>query len=240
MNYYSFEEYVNSEIPVKKQLLNYFNVDKLLTIFDIGSCEGEDSIRYSKLFPKAIIHSFEPNPLNYNKAKKNIQNYNAMQNITLNNIALSNSIGTKKMYISSGHPKGTENNSKWNYGNKSSSLLKPNMSLMKKNYSWLTFNDVINVQTSTLLTYCDNNNIKEIDFVHLDVQGAEKKVLEGAGALMVKIKMIFLEVENVELYINQPLKNEIEGYLIKNHFRKIIDIGNGVTGDQLYFNEKIF
>jgi len=38
--------YLNESLPIKFELLNLFNIEDSLNIFEIGSCEGEDSIRY--------------------------------------------------------------------------------------------------------------------------------------------------------------------------------------------------
>ena len=37
------------------ELARLFSRTSRLTIFDIGSCEGEDSIRYARRFPRARI-----------------------------------------------------------------------------------------------------------------------------------------------------------------------------------------
>jgi hypothetical protein len=48
----------------------------------------------------------------------------------------------------------------------------------------------------TLDTYCELNNINEIDFIKIDVEGAEKYVLDGAKRLLSskKIKSGMFEV----------------------------------------------
>lgn len=56
------EKYVNTSVPIEKELRLLFDNEEELTLFDIGACEGLDSIRYAKLFSKAKIYAFEPLP----------------------------------------------------------------------------------------------------------------------------------------------------------------------------------
>lgn len=88
--------------------------------------------------------------------------------------------------------------------------------------------------------YVADKNIKSIDFAHIDVQGAELMVLEGAGSFLQNVKLIWMEVEAVELYKNQPLKNDVEAFMKKNNFINILDTVNSVAGDQLYANLTYF
>ena len=178
-----------------------FDKNSALNIFDVGSCEGEDSIKYSRLFPKARIFAVEPFPENQKKIIRNIKFYN-MDNIRLVPAAFSEKSGYENFYISSGQPAGVNGKNNWDYGNKSSSLLKPDQ--VKCIYPWLKFNGVIKVKTDTIENFCAKNNVKGIDFLHLDVQGAELSVLKGAGKILDSIKAIWLEAENVALYAGQP------------------------------------
>ncbi len=226
--------YIKSPIEIEFELLQLFNRNDSLVIFDIGACEAEDSIRYSNLFPNSTIYAFEPRMDNCLKGKELIKLYNK-QNITLENIALSSQNGTSEFYLSEGEPEQIKNNEEWNFGNKSSSLLPP-LDEIKKHTGWLQFNNKIEVNTLRLEDYVADKKITSIDFAHIDVQGAELMVLEGAGAFLSKIKMIWLEVEVVELYKNQPLKNDVEIFMQQNNFVNILDTVNKVSGDQLYAN----
>jgi FkbM family methyltransferase len=67
------------------------------------------------------------------------------------------------------------------------------------------------LETTTLDTFCQQEEIKEIDFLQLDVQGAELQVLEGASRIIEdSILAIQTEVNFSELYINQPLFSEVD------------------------------
>jgi FkbM family methyltransferase len=231
----NFNKFISTEsLQYQEKILLKFCNGNNLIIFDIGACEGESSIRYSRLFPKSIIYTFEPLPNNYDIVLKNILDYKC-QNIIPQNICLSNKIGKTIFYVSSGKPENTDN-SDWNYGNKSSSLLKPEKT--KEVHKWLEFNEEIELQTITLKQFCSENEINTIDFIHMDVQGAELLVLEGAKDLINNINLIWLEVEAVELYKGQPLKNDVEKFMLQNNFIKIADTVYNEAGDQFWVNYK--
>ena len=235
---YTRVEYIKSPVEIEYELLKLFNKNDSLKIFDIGACEAEDSIRYSNLFPNSTIYAFEPRKDNYAKAKELINQYNKL-NIILENTAFSNQNGVADFYLSEGNPPDYKNSEEWNFGNKSSSLLVPSIEL-KKHYGWLEFNNKIQVQTIRIDEYVVKENITSIDFAHIDVQGAELLVLEGAGNFVSQIKAIFLEVEAVELYTNQPVKYDIELFMKQNKFVNIFNSVNQIDGDQLYVNLRYY
>jgi FkbM family methyltransferase len=234
---YDRTQYILSELPNKSDLLKLFSQKQELTIFDIGGCEGEDSIRYSRLFPNAAVFVFEPLPKNQQRILETIKNYNA-EKVTLLPIALSDNKGVSQFYVSSGHPEEIKENLDWDFGNKSSSLLPPDKHL--ETTPWVKFDDVIDVQTNTLSDFLVDNDVDEIDFVHMDVQGAELKVLNGAGKHIKKIKAIWLEVADITLYKNQPTKTDIEIFMTNNGFHLAKSRLEGKVGDQLYLNESYF
>lgn len=232
------DSYISKQVEIAPQLLQLFNKDDKLTIFDIGACEAEDSVRYANLFSNSKIYAFEPRSDNIATAKKIIQKYNK-ENIILEELALSNKSGKAVFHLSAGEPKKLKNDKDWNYGNKSSSLLSPSNEI-EKHHGWLKFDKKIDVTTERLDSYVKRNRIHSIDISHLDVQGAELMVLEGAGSFIENMKVIWLEVESVELYKDQPLKDDVEEFMEKNDFINVLDTVGNVSGDQLYVSRKYF
>jgi len=232
------EEYINSPVEIEKELLFLLDKEEVKTVFDIGACEAEDSIRYSRLFPGSTVYAFEPRQDNLQKGLASIERYNC-KNIVLENIALSDKDGKAEFFISEGQPEGAKDIKDWDFGNKSSSLLPPSEE-MKKHTEWLQFKNKIEVVTMRLENYARVKNISEIDFAHIDVQGAELMVLAGAGSFLNKIKLIWMEVEAVELYKGQPLKTEVETFMKANNFVNVLDTVSKVAGDQLYVNKNHF
>ena len=54
----------STTLPIRRQLRRYFAANAPLVIFDVGACEGEDSVRYARLFANARIVAVEPVPEN--------------------------------------------------------------------------------------------------------------------------------------------------------------------------------
>lgn len=231
----SLEAYVESPLPIQEELLRLFRRDAPLTIFDIGSCEGLDSIRYARLFPKAMVCAFEPVPDNVALLQENLERFGT-STVRVFPLALSDRTGEETFYISSGTPDDVPEAPGWNYGNKSSSLLPPGK--VTEHHEWLRFEHTIRVPTDTLENVCCREGFERIDVIHLDVQGAELKVLEGAGSVLETVQAIWLEVEKVPLYEGQPLEQDVESFMSRHGFVKHKESMTDVSGDQLYVNTR--
>jgi FkbM family methyltransferase len=80
----------------------------------------------------------------------------------------------------------------------------------------------------------------DMDFLNIDIQGAELMALKGMGKLLNNFKWIYLEVNKAELYIGCPLVEEIDEYLITFGFERVETqwCGNTNWGDALYVKNK--
>jgi len=223
----------------EKILTKLFNTNNELIIFDIGACEGLSSVRYFSIFPKSTMYAFEPVPDNFLHILKNKKKYN-LKKLNPFKLGLSSEKGEATFYISSGKPpnKDTPKDNSTNFGNKSSSLYKPGKT--KEVHPWLEFKESITINTETLENFCKTEKIKTIDFIHMDVQGAELMVLEGANKMISNINSIWLEVEKIPLYEGQALKSDIEKFLLKNNFICILNKMNHIAGDQFWVKESYF
>ncbi len=230
------EAYLSAPLPIERELRALLHPDDVRVVFDVGACEGEDSIRYSRLFPKAVVYAVEPLPQNLPLIEANLKRHPTGR-IHVLTLALADARGTSRFYVSSGQPEGALASDDWDYGNKSSSLLPPARHVQI--HPWVHFEDAIEVAADTLSNVCRERSVTEIDLVHLDVQGAELKVLEGAGPLIDRIKVIWLEVEAIALYEGQPLKADVERFMFHHSFRKLVDRVDAVSGDQLWVNEAL-
>src|SRR5688572_15397085 len=95
--------YIEQECSLKVELKLLFKQQAPKVIFEIGACEGEDTIKYSRLFPSAHIFSFEPLPRNVVLIQDNISKYRIV-NASIHPIALSSSEGKANLHVSSGRP----------------------------------------------------------------------------------------------------------------------------------------
>lgn len=234
----NLDTYLSMTIPVQAWLNRFFNEKQELTIFDVGACEGEESIRYAKMFPVAKVYSFEPLLDNYRQAKANLKRFNLDPDL-LFNLALGDENGETDFFVSSGHPDGIVSSADWNYGNKSGSMLPPS-NIMSENYKWLKFEQGKQVSVCRLDDFCKQNRVSHIDFLHMDVQGAELKVLDGAGDMINEMDLVWLEVSTKSFYREQPLEKEVYKYMKKHGFVFLFKNNEGSYGDHLYASSSFY
>lgn len=228
--------YLSRATEAEIEFRRLFRTDETLVIFDIGACEGEDSIRYARLFPRAKVFAFEPLPPNQAIIRANFERY-GVSNAELVPIALSDRSGQAAFHVSSGRPPELFAGEDWNYGNKSSSLLPP--AGPGPMHGWIEFKETITVETETLDRICAARAIEDIAFIHMDVQGAEDLVLTGAEHMLPRTGAVWLEVSRRENYRGQALSREIAARMGRHGFRLLRESwlgGDTGEGDQLYLN----
>lgn len=233
---FDYDAYIQEPLPFNTSISRYFKKKDKLVIFEVGSCEGEDTIRLKKRFPNAVVHTFEPVPENLKKIETNFKRYH-IELDKIHKVALSDANGSAKFHVSSGQPEEIPENNNWDFGNKSSSLLPPKEHT--KTLPWIKFDKKITVRTQRLDDFCKEKSIDTVDFIYMDVQGAELMVLEGAGKYLNNVGAIWMEVEAVELYDSQPLKDDVENFMKNHGFVKVMDTVDAISGDQLYINKKL-
>lgn len=213
-----------------------FRPDEPLVICDIGACEGEDSVRYARAYPRARVFAFEALPANQALVRVNFARH-AVPNAELVPLALADRAGEAVFHVSSGRPPDLFAGENWNYGNKSSSLLAP--AADGPMHGWIEFKEAITVPTGTLDAFCAQRGLDHIDFIQMDVQGAEQLVLAGAAAMLPHITAIWLEVSDREHYRGQALAGDITR-LMRSHGFKLahsVHLGEATgEGDNLYIN----
>jgi len=94
-----------------------------------------------------------------------------------------------------------------------SSLLKPNTPVISQFHGLGEYMEVLNIKAVQTTRLDDLEEISQIDFLKIDVQGAELQVFQGAKNLLGSTLLIQTEIEFVELYENQPLFADIDNYL---------------------------
>lgn len=69
------------------------------------------------------------------------------------------------------------------------------------------------VRTTTLDTWCDENDVTVVDMIKLDTQGSELGVLQGAERTLAHVQLLEIEVEFNPIYEGQPLFGDVDAYL---------------------------
>jgi len=190
--------------------LSKFLTNNSIHVFDVGANIGQSISRYRDKFPSCFITSFEPNPQAFSLLERS---WGGVFGITLNPIALTNYVGRASFYVTR--------------VSEVSSLLKPTERMIELSSERKYDHETINVSTMTLDHYCQENSIRNVDILKLDVQGSELSVLQGAEKLLQegKITLIYSEVTFAETYNNQTRFINIVSYLNKFNY-EIWDIGS--------------
>ena len=149
-----------------------------------------------EFFPESKISAFEPD----NELCKKL-NKNSIPGLIYYPIALGKKKETRKFYRTE-HPA-------------CSSLYEPNDKLIKNfnNLESAQLEKVEEIQTISLDEFIKNKNLGKIDFIKIDVQGAELDIFKGAKECLNNVIFLISEVEFIELYKNQPLFGEICNFL---------------------------
>jgi len=164
---YGLKKYEKEHTNFLKTIIN-----KDWVCLDIGANIGYYTLLLSKLARNGKIYSFEPNSTNFQLLNLNVY-INDFQNVITNQIALSN-----------------ENN----YQN--FKITKDSAFASFKNTERSEVIDEVKVKTKKLDDYIQEKEIKKIDFIKIDVEGAEKLVLDGAQNILqaLKPKIILTEL----------------------------------------------
>jgi FkbM family methyltransferase len=201
---------------------------KIETFVEIGMHFGTDTVDFRKMHPNARIVSFEPDPRNIAMIKK-LGNDKLCE---LYEFAISDTNEPMDFYLSSGNATGllddsilTEND--WSC---SSSLKRPTGHLIQ--HKWVTFPNKVKVNCTKLDDFTPLKNTK-IDFMWVDVQGAEDLVFSCAQETLKNTHYVYTEYSNQELYEKQL---NLRGVLnLFPGFKVVHDFGGDVLLENMNF-----
>lgn len=147
-----------------------------LTVFDVGCNRG----LYIDLFLgeniESEIHCFEPIVSLFN----NLNNkYGNKKNIKLNNICLSDKNGEVTFHELT------------NPSTDGCSSIVERPVFKQRNWNYKSYE----VKSKTIDSYCEENNINHIDYLKIDVEGAEFLVLKGCEKMLNKQTIDFIQFE---------------------------------------------
>jgi len=95
------------------------------------------------------------------------------------------------------------------------SLYKPNEKLLSlyQNFEVAMLKSVSSVETVSLDYFVNENNLESVDFIKIDIQGAELDVFKGGVDTLREVVAIVSEVEFIPHYIDQPLFGDVCSFL---------------------------
>ena len=151
----AYGEWAEAEVQLFSQIIRPTD-----TIVEVGANIGSHTLAIARLASEGRVHAFEPQPYVFSILQKNVSN-NDLKNITLWNAAVGSKAGRTSMPFISAN-----------------------------SYSQINFGAVsIHTQSSRrvvvpLLTIDGLQEIQQIDFLKIDVEGFEPQVLEGAKRVL--------------------------------------------------------
>jgi FkbM family methyltransferase len=155
-------------------------------VFDVGAHVGQSLYKMRNLFPNCRVHSFEPSPTAFAKLKSE---WGETEGVVLNAVAL----GEREMVSAFNEFEGG--------GSPANSLLAINRgspSIVRE----APLTEQIQVAVETVDRYCGANEIGRIDWLKVDAQGYDLRVLQGAQAMLSRgaIGVISVEVNLLPMY----------------------------------------
>lgn len=166
------------------------------TVIDIGANIGEFTLIFDYIFNKPDIYSFEPLP-QYSFALTKITQ--SKKNINFFNCALGEKESVEVMNVSSWGP--------------SSSLLEM-ADLHKEMAPHSSGSSPIRVEVKRLDDLIDEKKITKNMLIKIDVQGFEKKVIEGGKKIFSFAKIVIIEMSYKELYKGEARFDNIYSLLV--------------------------
>lgn len=194
------------------RIINYLKKIKLQLnyIIDVGSHKGESLETFKKINKNSNIFCFEPQVDCFYFLKKK---FKFEKNIRIFNYALSNKKGKKVIFkniLST-----TSTFSKLNFKSKHFKI--KSTVLNNKSAGFFTKNKV---RINTLSFFIKKYKIKKVDLLKIDTEGHELQVLLGSKKILKNIKLILIERNLTDYYLNYDY-SKIERLLHINYFKKI-------------------
>ncbi len=212
------------------EILSKYNSSESCIILDIGAFDGKTALAYQKLFPTAAIYSFEPYSLSYNQLVKTVKGFDNIK-------TYKSAVAEKSGKLNLNTNKSSATNSLLSSGKIDSEIDK----LISTEGNELV--DVICIDE-----FAESQKLNKIDILKLDIQGGELAALMGAKKMLEKqsINLIYIEVEFVEIYKNQPLFHNIVDYLAHYKYRlfNVYNLHSNNNGqllwaDAIFIHEKV-
>ncbi|MGB7712280.1 MAG: FkbM family methyltransferase [Microcoleus sp.] len=176
------EKFAFNEEQIEQRLVQRL-VRQGMTVFDIGANIGNYSLLFSDLVgAEGKVYSFEPTSTTFRKLKERVQIENN-QNIFLFQNAV---FSENKLIEFNEFP---DDFSVWN------SIGRPQMENPANPQEYVPLVKTETVSAITVDSFCQEHNIEKIDYLKIDVEGAESDVLKGSMNLLARKAIEFIQFE---------------------------------------------
>jgi FkbM family methyltransferase len=175
------------------------------TILEIGAHDGGHTLQFLRAFASPEIHCFEPEPRALARLRPGVAGH---PRVHVHETAVGETSGRAAFHRSfGGHPgpAGLPLPEGWDY---SGSLLRPLNH--RRRYPAVTFGEPLEVDVVSIDEWIADRPISTVDLVWIDAQGAEGKILRGMQNTLPRVRFIYTEFSDDEMYEGQPT---LEGIL---------------------------
>ena len=208
-------------------------------IFDVGAYDGLDGLILAIKNPNIMVHAFEANPdlIKVIKNNKNeIEKYKKIKikNYRINNKAISDINSSLIFNIAKNPTVSSLNEFSKNIDKTWPGYREAHCTVIKK----------IEVEGITLEKYCIDNEIKKINYLHIDTQGSDLKVLKGLKNKLDIVDQGVLEAavdEATSLYESNHTIDQTKKFLQLNNFEifKVENVDKNIDKEKnIYFKKK--
>ncbi|MFN3975386.1 MAG: FkbM family methyltransferase [Dehalococcoidia bacterium] len=177
---------------------------------DVGANIGLYSLFASRLVGESgVVLALEPSEREFHRLQENIV-LNRAQNIRARRVAASNEIGAVSLMVASGETPGL--NSLGPFGLEGTVL-----------------DHVETVPAKPLDTLVEEESLQRVDFIKIDVEGAELKVLQGAQGVLHRFRpTLLVELQDRTLRMQGATAQQVWDFLVDRGYRILrFDQGTG-------------
>jgi FkbM family methyltransferase len=199
-------------------------------VLDVGANRGQSAIDLRRVFADAVIHSFEPDPLQFAKINPEGRDTKLLKH----NTAVGEEDGQIDLILATS----SEGNSVLQFDENAPAVL---------GGGWTVQKNSIRVPIMRIDTFCDRNGVDHIDILKSDTQGNELQVLAGAGEFLrpERVSVVLVEAIFRPMYKGQSYFSDIFVHLTQRGFRLVsfynesrdVD-GSIVWCDALFFGSR--
>ncbi|CAO3363307.1 hypothetical protein [Azospirillum melinis] len=198
-----------------ESLIALLPADMRLVVVDVGARGGAELSGWSPVLSRVDLHGFEPDEQACRDLEATIPNDGARYRyhpVALDRQAMSG----RDLYL-------TRN--RW-----CSSFYPPNHPILRRLKQYgrdgqlgdldqeFVVEETANPVTTTLDAFWTEASPGDLDFIKLDVQGAELDILEGGTVALGRTSGLLVEVEFIALYEGQPLFADVDRFLRRQGF----------------------
>jgi FkbM family methyltransferase len=194
-------------IPILAQ--NYYELQKILKsdcFFEIGAFEADFSRKMKSIFPNSKVYAFEASPYCYDNYK------NLNTSIEYLNVAISDKEGEIDFTLQDKNLSDQSEIEK----------IRGNNSILDRNDDTILYKK-ISVKSTTFDLFVEKESLENLSTsLWIDVEGANKNVLQGSKNFLKNVQSLLIEVEDFEYWKNQWLSADVDQFLKSFGFLPIV------------------